>query len=370
MALLYDAVAAGMWAYSRFAFRVRTLGSFAPAPGTILVVTHRRETDVPVLAPALYFGGRLWADRSRRISFAARDDLFEPGLLAGFPPRLPPGLRRALDGIGVGGPLRGLSVFPLRSAAEAPLREVLAAVPEAALDELLPRASAEVFRLRALELGFPPPRRARDVLRGEFADLLWEKEARASLEKPELAPFWTRRAAAATKDFRALVELVRRGAVLVVFPEGRPSPDGAIGPVRRGLSALVRLARPERVQPIALAYDPLTDGLTLVLVAFCAPQAPPAADLDDHVLALLRRTMPLTGGQVVAHALAAGRTPDPHELAKAVSDALAEGRPVDPALADPDRLRRRFAEALAAGLAAPPATLDYLAREYASARSG
>ena len=54
---LYDAVAYGMWAYSQGAFRVETLGSprlRLPA-GTLIVATHRKETDVPILCPPLYF---------------------------------------------------------------------------------------------------------------------------------------------------------------------------------------------------------------------------------------------------------------------------------------------------------------------------
>ena len=86
---LYDAVGHGMWAYSRTAFRVTTLsaGRFAPEPGTLVVATHRRETDVPILGPPLYFGMGGRRNRSNRLHFAARDDMFLPGFFAGFPPR-------------------------------------------------------------------------------------------------------------------------------------------------------------------------------------------------------------------------------------------------------------------------------------------
>ena len=51
---LYDAVAHGMRAYSAAAFRVDVLGPrrFPLEPGTLVVITHRRETDVPIVAPA------------------------------------------------------------------------------------------------------------------------------------------------------------------------------------------------------------------------------------------------------------------------------------------------------------------------------
>jgi len=51
-----------MWTYSNAAFRIVILGPrrFRLERGTIIVVTHRRETDVPVISPPLYLGARLW----------------------------------------------------------------------------------------------------------------------------------------------------------------------------------------------------------------------------------------------------------------------------------------------------------------------
>ena len=87
MADLYDAVGHGMWVYSNAAFRVDVLGSGKPdpGPGTLVAVTHRKETDVPVIGPPLYFamGGR--RNTTGRMHFAARDDMFVPGFFAGFP---------------------------------------------------------------------------------------------------------------------------------------------------------------------------------------------------------------------------------------------------------------------------------------------
>ena len=53
---------------------------------------------------------------------------------------------------------------------------------------------------------------------------------------------------------------MRDGNVLIVFPEGRPSPDGEIGPIKPGIGALVRRGKPRAVRPLALAYDPLVRG--------------------------------------------------------------------------------------------------------------
>lgn len=367
MGLLYDSVAFGMRAYTAAAFRVRVLGppSFRLAPRTLIVSTHRRESDVPVICPPLYFGARLWWHRSESMSFAARDDMFLPGFFAGFPPGLSPRVRRLLFPVGVGRFLPRVKVHPISSASTARAGELARHRPDAPLGEILPTELVNAFAGRAGERGIAPPRLGSDVLRGDYADLLWVGVERE--ETPSLDHFWGGRAARASTDFRALVELVRAGGTLVVFPEGQPSPDGEIGPLRRGLAALVRRARPEWFLPLALAYDPLGKGRTRVFVALGPRLRPPEQDIEDATLALLRRSTPLTCGQFVAHELLAGRQPDLPGLETAVDEARAEGRPVDPDLLQPAERAARLVEALAAAETRAD-ELPYLAREYASAR--
>jgi Acyltransferase len=364
---LYDAVGHGMWAYSRAAFRVTTLseGPFAPEPGTLVVTTHRRETDVPILCPPLYFGMGGRRNRTDRLHFAARDDMFLPGFFAGFPPELPARVRRLLYPVGVGRWLPLVNVFPIRSASVARLGEVLAARPGEPLADLVPAETLEAFRARG------PVGRAGDALQGVYADLLWRVVSPGEGVTGNLDDFWSRRAAQAAGDFRHLVQLLRDGRVLVVFPEGRPSPDGEIGPVRPGVSALVRRGRPAAMRPLAIAYDPLVRGRTRVHLALGEPVEPPSGDIEAEILTTLRRAMPLTTGQFVASRLAAGAGADPTALERDLADAVAlarsEGRPVEPELETPEGRHGRLGEALAV---APRRSgeLPFLAREHASAR--
>ena len=367
MGPLYDAVGVGMWAYSNAAFRVVALGPrrFRLEPRTLIVSTHRRETDVPVIGPLLYFGGRLWRHRDERMSFAARDDMFLPGFFAGFPPDLSPRVRRLLFPIGVRRFLPRVQVHPISSASVARAGELLHSRRESPLEEVAPAALVDEFRLRAADRGLPLPRRSGDALRGDYADLLWQPVTRE--EAPDMDGFWGARAATASADFRRLVELVRSGGSLVVFPEGRPSPDGEIGPLRRGLSALVRRARPDGFLPVALAYDPLRRGRTRVVVTLGPRVEPPIEDVEAATLDVLRRAMPLTCGQYVAHELLSGRDPDAEGLGHAVEEAHSEQRPVDPELLDATQRRIRLAEAIAVA-ERRPGELSVLAREYASAR--
>ena len=370
---LYDAVGYGMRAYTAAAFRVDVLGPrrLPLEPGTLVVITHRRETDVPIVGPALYFGTGGHRNRGNRLHFAARDDMFLPGFFAGFPPALPLRLRRLLYPVGVARWLPVVNVFPIRSASVARLGEVLAARPDARLEELVPDPILARFLARASAIGRPEPVRAGDVLRGEHADLLWQPVSAGNGVLEGLDDFWGRRAAGAARDFRTLVELVRARRTLLVFPEGRPSPDGEIGPIRPGIGALVRRGKPVAVRPLAVAYDPLVRGRPRVHLAVGEAVSLPAEETERALLGLLRGTMPLTCGQVVAAALAEGAEADPPALERRLDEAVAaaeeEGRPVERDLATKEGRRRRLAEALAAAPAHADA-LPVLAREFASAR--
>jgi 1-acyl-sn-glycerol-3-phosphate acyltransferase len=361
--VLYHGVAAGMWTYSHASHRVTVLGRerLEIPRGSLILVTHRRETDVPVVCPPLYRRARLWRHPT---SFAARDDMFLPGFFAGFPPDLSPRARRALYRVNVARFLPRVEVHPIRSAQTARLGEVLAARG----DEPLPEPDAVAFAARAAECGIEPPATSREALRGEYADLLWRAVTPGDPAAAGLDGFWSRRAGEAAQDFRALVDIVRGGMELLLFPEGRPSPDGEIGPVQRGLGALVRRARPAALQPVGLAYDPLVRGRTRVTVALM-PLAPvPEDDVEGAALGLLRLAMPLTAGQIVADLVERGSEQSAEDAAvEAVHAAHAEGRFVEPDLLRARRRAARLADALAAARTRP-ADVAFLAREFRSAR--
>jgi len=314
---------------------------------------------VPLIGPELYFRASLWKHRSERMHFAARDDMFLRGFFAGFPPEMSPRARRLLFPLSVGRFLPRVEVHPISSASTARLFELLDASPEAPVEDVVPDRLLAPLR----ERGLPVSARSEDAVRGEFADLLWEPVSRG--EGPET--FWSARAASATGDFRELVRLMRAGKSLLVFPEGRPSPDGEIGPLRRGLDALVRRGKPVRILPVTLAYDPLVRRRTDVVLVFTETMPPPHEGLENVVLERLKRCTALTTGQFVAHELSEGREPHPASFAAELESSHALGRPVDPGLADPARRAAKLAEARAVA-EEKPEEIPFLAKEFASAR--
>jgi 1-acyl-sn-glycerol-3-phosphate acyltransferase len=398
--LLYDAVAAGMWAYTRTAFRVEDIHGerFRPRAGLMLTSSHRAETDVPLLCPSMYHEGRYLRDRhAARVHFAARDDMFEKGFFSGFPPGLPLAVRRLLYPLEAGPYLSRVRVCPVPYPSVAVLRlgRALAAVPaETSLEELLPSSILDGLSARVGETSASSPRTAGEVLNGLYADLLWRYCTPEELSHPLFAAAWKRRAGEGAQALRRIVELIRAGKMLLLFPEGRPSPDGSIGPIRKGLGTLVRRGAPDTILPIAIAYDRLTTGRPRAYVAF-GREFTPAHDLERAVLDALRLTTPLSCGQVVAAELVAAAsegqgvietTALEDTLAAAVEAARSEGRPVERSLLTAEARRRRLTEALAwtirSGVAgsgpralridaervAQSELLARSAREYASAR--
>jgi hypothetical protein len=338
VSLAFHGAALAVSAVTRVRFDVRMLtGRFELPPRSLLLVTHRSDWDVPVTTN-IYYGGRFWA-RDPRLVFVARDDMFLPGFLGGYPPGLPLPLRRALARVNVGRGLRlGQLGLPIASATRARLADVRLDDPSLPLDAI----PAAPFLARAAALGRPAPRTLGE-LDGSYIDLLWRVFDRDEL--PGLDGFWGRRAARARRDFEALVDHVRRGGSLGLYPEGRPSPDGAIGPLQRGIELLIRRARPDALVVGGIAYDPLGPGRTRAYMALSELLAP-----DADVLEAMRATMPLTAGQLVAHEALHGVAPEP------------DGRPSEP------RLLERLPVAREAATRAPRALLERLDLELRSAR--
>jgi hypothetical protein len=305
----FHAIGLTVPAVTRLRFDLRVLTPrFELPPRSLLLLTHRSDWDVPVTAN-VYWAGRFWR-RDPQLLFVARDDLFLPGFLAGYPPGLPRPLRRALARVNVGPALlHGRLGVPIASAAHA--------------------------RLADLRLYDPSLVPTRDPER------LW-----AAIEPDgELQAFWAHRAARARRDFQRLVEHVRGGGCLALYPEGRPSPDGSIGPLQRGLDVLIRRARPTSIVVGGIAYDPLGPGRTRAYLALTEPLPP-----DTDVLRTMCATLPLTAGQLAAHERLRGVAPEP------------DGRPADP------RLAAQLPAARTAAGRAPRALLERLDRELTSTR--
>jgi len=325
-------VAWGMRGYVHTAFRTRAFGveHLRLEPGTIIAANHRSDNDVPVFASALY---RAVADAVLQGApwpvFAADDHLFFRGMLAGYPMGIPLALRRLLWPIRVGGPLeRHLQCVPVRPPHRMRLVELLRAEPKEAFDGRLPPALSDALLRRAAELGRPQPVRGADVLTGAYADLLWTELDRDEVRDSDAA--WRSHLRAAVADKMRLVDALRSGGIVVIFPEGELSADGSVGPLKPGIASLARRSGARLVQPVAISYDPLTPGRTRAYVSVAPATPVRPGRLNHDLMAALLRAMPLTPGQIAAASVIGACASIPAE--DWVRRADGQGRPVEPAL--------------------------------------
>ncbi len=331
-------VALGMTGYVRMGFSLRTFGleALRLEPSTILAPNHRSDNDVPVLVSAL---ARTWtravSDEVPWPTFAADDHAFFRGFLAGYPEAIPLGLRRVLWPLRVGGVLeRGLQCVPVRRPMQMRAVELLRYDPARRIDGQVPADIRCALAQRARLVGVPAPVWAADALRGTYADILWREVQRDQTSGCD--EFWRAHLRSAVADFRRLAVALRSGGVVVIFPEGELMTDGQIGPLAPGLVSLARRGRARHVQPVAIAYDPLTWGRPRAYVSVGSALTPDPAlgHLSDRVSDGLRRAVPLTVGQIAATVLRGPATKAAlwRAAAERVDRAQAEGRPIEPAL--------------------------------------
>lgn len=305
---LYNIVGTGMWAVTRARFDVQVLGGPIPqvGRGQLWVATHRAETDVPLIGGLLTVRGGMWRRGAmRRAHFAARDDLFEPGVVsAGL--HLPGPLARIAWPLSPGPWLPRVRAHPIRRPSGLKLSQALCG-----LDATLPLADVitpdviEWFTQRAAAGGRTPPGTVGQARDAAFTKELWQDVTVDDLDTPVGRGVWRAHVARAAGDLRRLIDLVCRGEPMVLFPEGRVSPDGGIGPVGGVVDLIVRRGAPTAILPVGIAYDPLRRRRATVAVSVGPPIAAGEGPIGPLVLDRLRRAMPITVGQVVARELTA-----------------------------------------------------------------
>jgi hypothetical protein len=349
--LLYDLVGYGFIISSRVRYRTEAIfpPGFAMRPGQLHIACHRSESDVPMICTELWFGKGLGRHGPHRYHYAARDDLYVPHAVAyALPMPLP--LRRLAARVPLGAGLEAVRTHPVRRTGPMKLVQALEALPP----ELRVEDAFGPDLLARLDTG---ARTVGELLSIRSGHRLWIEigpEDLAPAHRETIERDHGRQAAA---DLRRLVDILRAGSSMLVFPEGRVSEDGAIGPLGAAVEVLIRRGRPAEIVPIAIAYDPLRRGRVVAHAGFGPPQRPPADGIGAHVLREVRRAMPLTTGQVLAEALLAAveagsqvlhRDALAKALERAVRRALAEARPLPRSLRDPPRRRARLDDALRA----------------------
>lgn len=248
------------WFSTRFRIEVRGLEHHTGAPATLVTANHRRDSDVPILTGAL---ARRRGLRLRRPvpRFVAREDLFRRGFFAAYLSAWPTPLRAAFADVDLSPVLSALGAHPIFRPQEQNLRAVLEDVLEhlgdLPLEEVLRPEMLQRFEARAAHL-----RRAltvRDAFERRYRPLLLERQGLRRLRRATFAALKPYEQAVVATQLQVFVDILDRGGLLLLEPEGVLSRDGSFGRVRSGLHPLVnRPTREVRVLPVSLTYDFMT----------------------------------------------------------------------------------------------------------------
>ncbi len=329
-------------------------------PGRLLVFTHKRDLDIPLLVRAL-LEPRTWAVWPGRLVFIGSSELYLPGFLALYFPQLGP-LRWALTGLNIGPVLRTLRVLPV----SAPGPRLLAAwVREAAAlfgaDRPLRALLTPDWTTGLSGAGLPPDVTLRKALASRYRTVLaleippeaWQPQVRQRLA---LAA-----ARHAQAHLRALAAELTAGNVVVMAPEGALSPDGRLQRFRSGLVRLLRAAPSAEVVPVGITYDVLRPGRPRAFLRVGAPLSGlserPRREIVHTVRRHLAELNTVTLAQLLGWVLLDELDPqtavlDRAELVRRIwhraAALAADGYALDRQLLEPSRFERAFVSLLRA----------------------
>jgi 1-acyl-sn-glycerol-3-phosphate acyltransferase len=303
--------------------RVHRPPRFTLAPGTIVVLTHRRDLDIPLLVRAL-LGPRTWWRWPGRVAFVATSELYVTGFLGLYFPQLGP-LRPWLGRLSLRPVLRALRVVPVAQTGPrlvaAWLDELVAVYgAHAPLAGLLSAAALA----EATRAGLTLPGTVGAARDPRYRDWL-ARDADHTLLRP---PVERHVRMAVTRAARArlagLAGELCAGNAVVIAPEGNVSPDGTLQRFRSGLFRLLVAAPEAVVVPVGITYDLLLPGRPTAFVrvgpALSGLGGLPRADCERRVRQALARLSTVTLAQVVGTVLLDETAPDVDEIP---ADALA-----------------------------------------------
>lgn len=364
---------------TRFRIEVRRPDRFSESPATLVASNHRRDADAPILATLL---GRRRGLRYRGIlpSFVARADLFRRGFLRDYLESWPEPLRERLSGLDLSPILAALGAHPMSR----PFEQSLGHVLEDVLDALGDRPLEEVLRPRTLArfqaVAGPSagPLRVSDVLSRPYRALLRRHRGFARLERSCFVSLLPYERAVIAAQLEVFVQLLDRGGVLLLEPEGVVSRSGGFGRFREGLYQLVNRPRADvRVLPVGITYDFMTTARPRVFVNF-GPELTHLRGLSRDTLehrvgrAIAAQTT-VTASQLASRQLRelqarGGGDLTSKELSRRVGEEagryVAAGHHVDPRLLDPAWRGRRVLDWLAY-LSADPRLVEGDGRRFA-----
>jgi 1-acyl-sn-glycerol-3-phosphate acyltransferase len=251
--------------YTLYDIRIIGLKNYTATPATLITINHKRDLDIPIVASILHLRKTPFSNK-RRMYFVAREDLFQPGFLTAH-----------FQIFGLTGQLiHKVNIKPIMEALRAyPISHLIRQRIGPLVRELKPTDTAlpmkEVLSPEGINsitemLG---GRRVKDIGDVSIADFLGYSYSMLHQEPVDIKVIQGKHARSIRKrtlkkinqQLHTVTQILDKGGICMLAPEGHLSPDGRFWPVKSGLFRLVSTTSSDiRIIPVNTTYDFMTRG--------------------------------------------------------------------------------------------------------------
>jgi 1-acyl-sn-glycerol-3-phosphate acyltransferase len=249
--------------HALYDIRIEGLANYTASPATLITINHKRDLDIPIVASILHLSKTPF-NENRRMHFVARDDLFHPGFLTAHFPIF-----------GIAGPLiHRINIKPVMTALRAhPISHLIRRRIGPLIRELEQTSSTiplkEVvnqpgFALISAMLGERKRDNLGDVTVADFLGYSFSSIHQQFADIQILRDDYSRKLRKRTLNkvstqLQEITEILNKGNICMLAPEGQLSPDGRFWPVKSGLFRLISMTTSNiRILPVNTTYDFMT----------------------------------------------------------------------------------------------------------------
>ncbi len=257
--------------HSIYDIRVKGLSNYRPTASTIITINHKRDLDVPIVGSILQLR-KLFFNNKLRLHYVARDDLFHPGFLTSHFPIF--GITgRLVHKINLTPIMRALQAYPMSHITGNRIGYIMREIAQID-DQLQLKDVVKPSGLGTLS-SFLNHENNSDLASVKVSDFLgyryralFQKTTGLNILQDEwLKPIREKTLDQIKKQLTLFANILNKGGICLLAPEGELSTDGRFWPVRSGLYRLISITnRDVKILPINTTYDFMTQGRMQVYI--------------------------------------------------------------------------------------------------------
>jgi len=256
-----EIVASSMFILTKklYEVEVRGLEHFKYDPFTIVACSHKRDGDIPLVLPRLYFFLRPNRRKGLRMMYVVtRDDVHESGFLTLYFPTLDRWLRPFIARFRVTRLFKQLQTCPVKLPDEHTVNQLLHETKRLEgnlrLSEVL--TPEWLVRLMGEEHAANPRLRLKDAIFKAPLNVLSQYATPRIFKEPLATRIMKRHHQTVVSQLYQISRVLDKGGVIFIAPEGRVTPDGRFGKMRAALTRVVSQTRADvKMTPVNVTYD-------------------------------------------------------------------------------------------------------------------